>query len=240
MIEVQQTCLPSPLGEPKAKGATERTAQRAGGRFGQKGQAQVAVQEPWAGRDVPPALSVGSVPKEPCGSSRLCSGCSAHSCSPSLHPPPLCSHSASLPRPSLGLWWQQMVCCVQPGTEPRSPRSDGDTKPKTAVPEPRPFPGRGCRGHCAAHKSLVCAPGWGGEEFGFSLSSCIPLKRQPSVFTRPAEGSGFRDAGAAAWHKEGFQGGCAALTVGRAFLPCQTLLPMPNPCQTLLPTSGAS
>lgn len=38
----------------------------------------------------------------------------------------------------------------------------------------------------------MCAPGWGGEEFGFSLSCCIPLKRQPSVFTRPAEGSGFR------------------------------------------------
>lgn len=97
--------------------------------------------------------------------------------------------TAPLPPPSLGLWWQQMVCCVQPGRLSRGhPALMGTQRRGSGAPSQA----GAARGHCAAHKSLVCAPGWGGEEFGFSLSFCIPLKRQPSVFRGPADGSGFR------------------------------------------------
>lgn len=62
--------------------------------------------------------------------------------------------TAPLPRPSPGLWWQQMVCCVQPGgAEPRSPRSDGETKPEAAVPVPW-----GCTGPlCRSQEPRVCS-----------------------------------------------------------------------------------
>lgn len=61
----------------------------------------MAVQEHWPARDVQGAEWF--LPA-------LFWMLSSHSPSPSLHPPaPLCSDSASLPRPSLGPWWQQMV-----------------------------------------------------------------------------------------------------------------------------------
>lgn len=116
----------------------------------------------------------------------------SHSPSPCLHPPaPLCSYGASLHRcldllrGSGGSRWS--VVSSQAAPSRGHPALTGRQSPRQ-----RCRCHGAARGHYAAHKSLVCAAGWGGEEFGFSLSLCIPFKRQPSVFTRPAEGSGFR------------------------------------------------
>lgn len=157
--------------------------------------------------------------------------------SPSLRPPaPLCSDSASLCR-CLDLLWgsggsRWSVVSRQPAPSRGHPALLGTQSPRQRRRCHRPS--QAGAAHCGAHKSLVCAPGWGGEEFGFSRSSCVPLKRRPSVFTRPAEGSGFRgmrelQLGTKRDSRE------AALLSWRAQLGAQlpALPAVPNPLQEL-------
>lgn len=204
------------------------TFQRAGGQI-------------WAGRTTTDGRA-GTLPCQGCPRSRVVPPSSvldAHSPSPSLHPPaPLCSDSASLCR-CLDLLWSSggsrwSVVSRQPALSRGHPALLGTQSPRQRRRCHRPSQAGAARGHCAAHKSLVFVPGWGGEEFGFSLSSCIPLKRQPSVFTRPAEGSGFGgmrelQLGTKRDSRE------AALLSRRAQLGAElpALPPMPNPPQEL-------
>lgn len=175
----------------------------------------MAVQEHWPARNVPSALFVGSVPKEPCGPSQLCSGCS--DLIPLLHPSThrrLCAravpHCAAASTFSGALVAADGVLCPARQAEPGSPRSDGHTKAR----QRRPFPGRGCTGPlCRSQEPGVCT-GVGRGGIWLFTELLHPIEKAAICFQGPSRRQRVQGhAGAAAWHREGFH---AALTLGRA------------------------
>lgn len=200
----------------------------------------MAKQEHWPSKDVTPALSTGAASRltaEMCGSSQQ----ERHHSDlvPLPHPSTrrcLCALTATrypAPRPSLGLHWKQMVCCVRPASAKAEVTSTlmGRQSSEAAVTVPSPFPGGGSASSIMLLTRACACSGVGRGRIWLLRELIHPIQNTAICFHTPNRRQqvhrGMLEA--ADWHKEEFQGACALLLVGKqSFLPCGA--PFPPSC----------